>query len=224
MIVVLEGIDGAGKSTLAPRLRDRMAPGYQRCFVLDKQTLRLSDAAPDAHIDRLRKLIWRDDENDRDVFGPRHWIALIAAWYHAVYASVLQSLEPAAELAIVDGWYYRNLIKTRLRLETDAPELAAMFASIPPPDHVVLIDVDPEIAWKTRTGFKTTEIGRWDGQCGSPCGGFVAYQSQIRAGLLADARDLGWQVIERTAASDPGVLIDSIVAGLPDRFGTRDQG
>jgi dTMP kinase len=79
-----------------------------------------------------------------------HWILLIASWY-----SALDRIQPlfsahADRIVVVDGWYYRNIAKTVVRAGGDERWLDSLFASAVNPNVVVVLDVDPEVAWTRR--------------------------------------------------------------------------
>ncbi|POX58217.1 hypothetical protein C3492_39225 [Streptomyces sp. Ru62] len=204
MLIVLEGIDGSGKSTVARLAARELAPDRTPA---GKKDLAAPDPGTAARAGLLRELIWSSPERQGDTYGAAHWILLIASWY-AGLARLRPGLADEDTVTVMDGWYYRNIAKTLVREPLDAHWVESLFAPVPEPALTVLLDVAPEVAWSRRDDFKDTELGRWDGFTGPPRESFRAYQSVVRDELLRMAKERGWLVLtpdpddppERTAA------------------------
>jgi thymidylate kinase len=191
VLIALEGIDGSGKSTLARELTDVLAGHGEEVVCVDKKAV--GDVPPPvaARGRALSELIWSDEE-PVDRFGSRYWMLLIAAWYTSLerFQPLLRQRE---RLLIVDGWYYRNLVKARLRDRLDWDWLDGLFEAAPRPDLVVFIDLPPDVAWvRGATTFTELELGRWDGFDGEPGAAFCAYQSRVRDELSRISLAQGW--------------------------------
>ncbi|MGK4585453.1 dTMP kinase [Kitasatospora sp. HPMI-4] len=195
MLIVIEGIDGSGKSTVAPLVRRALAPQAVGPVAAGKHAIGPADPDTTQRAEQLRQLIWASAESAGDTFGAAHWILLIASWY-AGLSRLRPDLTTDGELAVMDGWYYRNIAKTLIREPLDPAWVESLFEPAPQPDLVVLLDVPPETAWQRRTDFKDTELGRWDGFDGPPFESFCAYQGLIRQELLRMAEDRGWLVLD----------------------------
>lgn len=203
MLIVLEGIDGAGKTTLAPMLYKSLAPSYERSVLVTGKHFDVQDPSVARHLETLRNLAWTRQETGADLLGARHWLALIASWYQALQQCVLRHYRAPSDLVVVDGWFFRNLVKTRVRLGCTSNELAPVFAGVCTPDHTILVDAKPETIWSQRADFKTTELGRWDGYEGDPRCSFIAYQTTIREHMLSDAQLQRWHVVQRQVGTSP---------------------
>ncbi|MET9889170.1 hypothetical protein ABZZ47_02970 [Streptomyces sp. NPDC006465] len=217
MFLVMEGIDGSGKSTVARLVeRELNSPGsVGTAGSGGKKALGPLGAEAAARADRLRRLIWASPEADGDTFGATHWILLIASWY-AGLARLRADLTDPDRIAVMDGWYYRNIAKTLVREPLDAQWVESLFAPVPEPELTVLLDVAPETAWARRDSFKDTETGRWDGFTGPPRDAFHAYQSVVRGELLRMAGERGWLVL----APDPDEPPERIAQAVVDRVRT----
>ncbi|MFE9018916.1 dTMP kinase [Streptomyces sp. NPDC007808] len=206
MLIVMEGIDGSGKSTVAGLVARELDPDRTTCA--DKKDMAPADPGTAARAALLRDLIWASPEEQGDTYGAAHWILLIASWY-AGLARLRPELADEHTFAVMDGWYYRNIAKTLVREPLDPHWVESLFAPVPEPALTVLLDVPPEVAWSRRDDFKDTEIGRWDGFTGPPRASFCAYQAVVREELLRMAKERGWLVLtpdpddppERTAAT-----------------------
>lgn len=220
MLIAVEGIDGAGKSTVAREIVERLQViSVEACYA-DKKAA--GQVAPDiaARADALSRLIWNADA-PVDRFGTSHWILLIASWY-----SALDRIQPlfsahSDRVVIVDGWYYRNIAKTIVRAGADERWLDSLFASAVDPDVVVLLDVDPRVVWTRRSEFTDTELGRWDGFGGEPVDAFCGYQTRIRQELVRMSDRRGWVRFTPHPTLTPSAVAEAVVDRILPRFAAR---
>jgi dTMP kinase len=229
VLIALEGIDGAGKSTTAPALCERL----RQHFGTDVELWRKSDPlpAPGAAGRKARELydlIWHhpDGEPDRDGCGTRYHLYLHAAWYGLVQRYRLGPLRArAGALAVADGWYYRSVVKGVLRDGLPTSWCLSLFEHAGPPDVVVLLDVDPDVAWQRRQGrFTASELGRWDGYAGDPYKAYYAYQSRIGLTLRDFAVRLNWTVVTPQASWTSDQVVHHVyeqIAARIEQQGTR---
>ncbi|WP_327154100.1 dTMP kinase [Streptomyces tubercidicus] len=214
MLIVLEGIDGSGKSTVARLVARELDPG--RTAPAGKKDIAAADPGTAARADLLRELIWSSPEEQGDTYGAAHWILLIASWY-AGLARLRPELADGETVTVMDGWYYRNIAKTLVREPLDAHWVESLFAPVPEPALTVLLDVAPEVAWSRRDGFKDTETGRWDGFTGPPRESFCGYQSLVRRELLRMAAERGWSVLTPDPDDPPEQIAAAVVAAAHAR-------
>jgi dTMP kinase len=223
VLIAVEGIDGAGKSTVAREVCDQLrAASIEACCADKKAT---GEVLPEvaSRAEALRELIW-NSEAPMDPFGSSHWILLIASWY-----SALDRIQPlfspqTDHLVIADGWYHRNVAKTIVRSGTDGRWLDSLFASSVTPDVVVLLDVDPGVAWTRCSEFTDTELGRWDGFDGEPVDAFCGYQERIRQELVRMSDERGWVRLTPHPALTPSVVAGEIVDQILPRVAARSGG
>ncbi|MFD5326761.1 dTMP kinase [Streptomyces sp. NPDC127092] len=219
MLIVLEGIDGSGKSTVARLVAEELALGA--ATLADKKSAGATDPATAARAAALRELIWSSPEEQGDTCGAAHWILLIASWYAALARLRPELANDGANagaddstVAVMDGWYYRNIAKTLVREPLDAQWVESLFAPVPEPALTVLLDVDPDVAWSRRDTFKETELGRWDGYTGPPRDAFRGYQSVVRRELLRMAAERDWLVLAPHPDDPPEHTAAAVVAAV----------
>jgi dTMP kinase len=200
MFIALEGIDGAGKSTLAPALCDRLrADGRDDVELWHRSDLTAEAGVVDVRVRALRDLIWahHGGEPAVDGLGTPYHLFLHAAWFALQDRHRLRPLRsrPGA-VGVIDGWFYRSVVKANIRDGIPLDWGLSVFAPVGVPDQVVLLDVDPDLAWERRDGeFRQWELGRWDGHTGPPRDAFRAYQREIAAGLRQLAARFCWLVV-----------------------------
>ncbi|MFJ6721787.1 dTMP kinase [Streptomyces sp. NPDC091259] len=211
MLIVLEGIDGSGKTTVARLVADALAPdGATRA---GKQDVGAADPATEARASALRDLIWSSPEGQGDTFGAAHWILLIASWY-AGLARLRADLADPDTVTVMDGWYYRNIAKTLVREPLDPGWVESLFTPVPEPALTVLLDVEPDVAWSRRDTFKETELGRWDGYTGPARESFLGYQSVVRRELRRMAAERDWLVLTPHPNDPPARTAAAVTAAV----------
>jgi thymidylate kinase len=221
MLVAIEGIDGAGKTSSARMLVDRLAARGLSVVLLEKETIRAADAFVDSRLDGLRALLWpHEPEPASDPFGTHFYLFLQAAWFAAV-RKVAAPMLAAHDVVITDRSQFRVIAKAHVRGGLDIDWLASLFDAALVPDLVVLIALAPEIAWRRRASFKATEIGRWDGFSVDAEESFRRYQGAIRATLKRLGESRGWTVITPSAGDAAEAVTEwiekAVVAKLAGR-------
>lgn len=222
MIVVLEGIDGAGKTTVVEELSGRLLPGGERIESWGRTDLDLfDDRRLRDRLSTLRDLVWAGGgEPDQPLGNVRHYLFLIAAWYESLERSRLRRPQNGF-VAIVDGWYHRSVVKAVIRGGLSEPWVRSLFANVLEPDLVILLDLPPEVAWDRRPSGKPSELGRWDGFQGPPREAFCSYQSRVRSHLLRFATSSGWSVVRAAADVSVGELADAVAGEIASRLLAR---
>lgn len=201
MLIAFEGIDGSGKTSLARCLVDRALARGDRARYIDRRGLPALADGPRAQLRGLRDAIWPPQhEQTEDPFGTHFSLYALAAWYSALARHAIP--QDRHELVVIDGWYHRVIIKAALRAGLDRSWLHSLFAHIPDPDRVVLVDLPPELSYARRSTFSASECGRWDGhRSEDPRHDFIAYQTRVRSELLTMANQLHWLVVSQRGES-----------------------
>jgi thymidylate kinase len=210
VLIALEGIDGAGKSTLADlwaaalRRQGRTVEVLRKRPGLDGETGRLGD---------LQTLIWgsRADLDEGGDLGARFHLLLHGAWYAGVGQRRLDPALRAGHTIIADGWWTRSAVKASLQPGVSLAWALTLFDQVPVPDRTILLDVSPRLAWARRPeGFTAWETGRLSGVKASEADGFIHYQGSIAEGLRSLARRRHWQVLSPAPSWSPERILDHL--------------
>jgi dTMP kinase len=136
MLIVLEGIDGAGKTTQADRLEVRLRSDGLR-------VLRAREPGGTAIGERLRELLLDARRSEMDA---RTELFLYMASRAQLVAEVLLPALKRGDTVLLDRYYYSTAAYQgaagRVGIE-EVLELAERIAKFPRPDRVVLLDLDP---------------------------------------------------------------------------------
>ncbi|HEY6785969.1 MAG TPA: hypothetical protein VI365_01535 [Trebonia sp.] len=95
MLIAIEGIDGSGKSTVAPLVHRALNRTDSPSPTLSKNEIGPSRPETAQGAEILPRLIWASTETADDTFGAAHWILLIASWNTAL-ARLRPDLQPGA--------------------------------------------------------------------------------------------------------------------------------
>jgi thymidylate kinase len=187
MWISLEGIDGAGKSTLARGLTGR----FSNLRLLPRREISPATPYVDAAGRRLAQVMWEIGDS-RDL-SSTFWLYLQGAWHVLAYEG--QAKDQSCHY-ITDGWFYKFLARLAQQ-DYDLTMLFHVLQLVPKPDHVVLLDVSPESAWQRKT-FRPTELGLHK-QSSEPSmedrEAFIEYQRATYHHLLAIAEKNAWTII-----------------------------
>jgi dTMP kinase len=208
-LIVLVGVDGAGKTTLTETVAERLSPLGVRG--LSHRTI--GDDAP-AYVERamraVARLLWPEEDTTFDhLLPPEFYVHLKATWYSLFCECVAAPVRSDGYTLLVDGWVYKFIAKMTL---DDYPEarLREVFSHVPEPDLVLLVDTDVEAIWNRRSDFKPHELGLHDGFSELGRKSFLEYQGRLRNKLLEMAERDGWEVVPVPGTLSVGEAADRL--------------
>jgi dTMP kinase len=193
-LIVLEGGEGAGKSTHAKFVRDWLVQ-HGREVVLTREP----GGSPLA--EAIRELVLREWEEGID--APTELLLMFAARAAHLHAKIRPALDAGRDVVcdrFVDATFAYQGAGRGLR-ETDISALAEMVLGRLRPDLVLVLDVDPETGARRVKGRGTAN--RFDEEA-------LAFQSRVRkAYLRRAARDA-----KRYVVVDAGRSVDAVQADI----------
>lgn len=209
-LIVLVGVDGAGKTTLSRRLGEELED-YGGLSLSHRMIGRRQPYA-ERCMAGVAELLWPRDNTTFDHLLPAEFYVFLKATWYALFSDlVLQPELEEGRTVLVDGWHYKFIAKMTLDGFSEH-YLRAIFSHVWKPDLVVMLDADIEGIWERRTDFRSHELGLHEGYSELGRQSFLDYQGKVREKLLEMARRRSWEVL----GLEPGISIDGSYALLRD--------
>ena len=184
MILVFTGTDGAGKSTQIDRTIARLAERGLTAQRHDKWDIFDRRRYPECRF--VRKPVEDLRECIAEMEGDAR--AMFLFW---VITTTLKGLD-ACDVDLLDGYWYKHAA-SELTLGCSRSLIDALRADLPPPDHVLYLRVDPELALTRKPALTRYECGRDPALSRDR---FLYHQHRLRGILDAWADELAWTVID----------------------------
>lgn len=231
LFLVLEGPDGAGKTTLASLLAARtyeaavatlgndaqpvgQAAGQSLVFVPRRQISAASEYAAGL-MKQLATMLWHS--GDAPDLPDSFWVGLQAAWFSAHSVAVLGPLLEAGYDVITDGWIYKFCSKLLLQGYSQ-PDLDVIFGRVRKPDAVILLAADLEEIYDRRRDFRPAELGMHAAYQKLGRASFIDYQRAALERLLSyAAANPRWRVVTLDpleAPAESAGRLTSLIADL----------
>lgn len=226
--IVLDGIDGSGKSTISRRVADRL----QDAAVVHTRYKEIATNCPDLETSmrQLSDILWPPKQDHLRRLPSQYRVLLHAAWVNLVSDGVVAPRIDLGETLLFDGWSYK--IMARFVVDGYSEDYTRLvFSSIREPDYAIILQPDVELVWSRaiRDGrqFSPVEMGLYQGHAVLGKDTFIDYQVRTRDTILTLANKSGTNVIvldanrsiEETAAE-----VESIVRNvLDDRTAEYDR-
>jgi dTMP kinase len=209
-LVVIEGLDGAGKRTLADRLLAALAARGARTA-----TLAFPRYGADVHADLVR-----DALHGRlgDLTDSVHAMAVLFALDRRAAADAVRSATAGHDVVLVDRYVASNAAYGAARLHQDAGgEFVAWVRrlevdrfGLPVPDRHLLLAVPRDVAAERAAHRERTEPGRERDRFEAD-GGLQERTAAVYRGLADTGWLAPWTVLDGTAAVDLGALADRLL-------------
>ena len=201
-LIVIEGLDGAGKRTLADTLSGELGAGVAR-FAFPRY-----DA--DVHAELARDALYG---RVGDLGESVHGMAVLFALDRRAAAAELREALAAHDVVLVDRYVASNAAYSAARLGQQADgevvrwvrELEVERFGIPVPDHQLLLAVPRAVAAARAEHRERTEAGR-ERDAYESDGGLQERTGAVYAQLAAASWLSPWTVLDGSAPLDAGAL------------------
>lgn len=189
--IVLEGVDGVGKTTLAAKLGEK----EDFISVKRKQVSELNEFI-DSQMLKHNKLLWTEDGKQDHLLPTTYWITLQASWHILHTNFVVKPLLEEGKNVLVDGWYYKLMARLALQGE-NMDYVQNVFSPVLEPDIVILLNVDVDKIWNRKKDFRAYEFGKFkDTETKESKYSFIEYQTNTYKNLEKMAKDNNWTVLD----------------------------
>lgn len=209
-LIVVEGLDGAGKRTLTDAL----------CAALAGRGARVARLAFPRYADDVHAELVRDALYGRlgDLSDSVHGMAVLYALDRRAAADGLRDAVSAHDAVLVDRYVASNAAYGAARLHQDAAggfvawtrELEIDRFGIPVPDHHLLLAVPRAVAAERAAHRERTETGRERDRFEADAG-LQDRTGTVYAGLAAAGWLAPWTVLDGAATVDAAALADQLL-------------
>jgi dTMP kinase len=190
--IVIEGIDGSGKSTLVSRLAEDLA-------AIGRKVLRTREPGGTPISEKIRTLVL-DNKNHRMV--PLTEFFLYMASRAQLVEEVIRPALAAGHIVISDRYYYSTAAYQGAAGQVGVDAVLGVsekVARFQRPDLVVLLDLPPRVA-RTRQGIRDDRVESKG----------LQYQERVRRGFLVIARRERKRFRVFDAAQPAGALYEAV--------------
>lgn len=156
-LIVIEGIDGSGKTTVAQLLRNRLG---EKAYFLSKKSMEANIDFQKQFMSEIKPILWeRKPTEPISEIDEESWLYLHILWYHMLQKFVINNKIKNYEYVIMDGWYYKFLARhfVNRKMETSTAEF--LVKRLLQPDKIFLLNVSPEICFNRKGQIKASECG-----------------------------------------------------------------
>jgi len=212
LLIALEGIDGAGKTTTAALLTKQLAERGYSVTSTNKRDTAVQNPFAQQQIQAVGERLWGVPHDARlSTVGSLHWVYLNAAYFAATHHALSSEL-PGQHVAVMDNWIYKLIARMASNGEFQLDEMLTMISPLPQPNVVIMLDVPPKVAVQRRD-FSYAEHGLLAARHNT----FESFQAVVRGNLLRMASYYDWDVIVPGDA-DADEVASEIVSIIERRF------
>ncbi|GII96726.1 dTMP kinase [Sinosporangium siamense] len=197
------GIDGAGKSTLAARLRQALVGAGHPAILVGKHTTDVPmNPELSAYLARLNEVVYRRDARVAQACGDHYWLLALAAWYSLHDELVIRPALASGTHVILDNAHHKILARYAANPEVSTHLAKQVFAYLTDPDLVIFLRIGAREALRRKGEFTSLETGH----SGSSEENFIRYQDTVLAKLRQQEQNDGWLALDVTGMDRDAVL------------------
>ena len=208
-LVVFEGIDGSGKTTLAKHLRNELG---ERAFFLSKKSVDADTVFKKQFMLEVKPILWERKPNEPiSQIDEESWLYLHILWYHMLQNFVINNKLKEYEYVIMDGWYYKFLARHFVNNKMDSSTAMYLVNRLLQPDKIFLLNVPPEICFYRKGIIKPSECGIHEKGVETEfvIKDFCEYQNKVYAAYLEILNGLSPCIIDASQAVSS--ILDEII-------------
>jgi len=216
-LIALEGIDGAGKSTLASSLVKTLSDNGLPSVLVDKHTTRVPGSQDlSEYLDQVNAVIYRRKPSVGPACGDHYWLFALAAWYALLDRLIIRPALHRGEVVVMDNSYSKIVARYAAGGEIPSELVDGVFGHLRQPDLVLFLDLPPAEALRRKGDFTSLEAGH----SGTTASHFVDYQERVIDEFRSLMRSGRWEHIA-VADRPPDEVLGLALAAVRDRLGLR---
>lgn len=213
-LITFIGGDGAGKSTLAARLRQALSDAGHGAFLVGKHTTDAPAGSElSAYLDRLNELVYRRDTDVARACGDHYWLLALASWYTLQDRLVVQPALAAGTHVILDNAHHKILARYAVNPEVSTGLAEQVFSHLTEPDAVFFLDIGAREALARKGSFTSLEAGH----SGADAADFIRYQDTVLDRMREQATRGAWLRLN-AATMNRDQIFKAASAALADRL------
>lgn len=193
-LIVFEGIDGSGKTTLAKKLS-----GYygDNAIFLSKKSIAASTDFQVKFMSEIRSILWERKPNEEiSEIDEESWLYLHSLWYHMLQEFVIKFKLQQYEYVIMDGWYYKFLARHIVNNKMDTSVAEFITGRLLKPDNIFLLSILPEICLERKGYVKASECGIHKDKLNLSKQSFIDYQTDVYNAYLKILKNDNMKIID----------------------------
>ena len=219
MFVCIEGIDGAGKTSVSETVNTLLWEKGIKSIKISKKDIHYKSSYLSLTMHSLKQILWDQIKNE-PIYEVTNsgWLFLHAAWYTIMWNNMIQELLTQYEVVLIDGWCYKLMCRFLTKENFDKNIVYHVFDELMQGDLVFLLDVHPEICFSRKNSFTCSEMGLHEQMKGSKKERFINFQLLVREEYIKLAMSKKWKIInvdslcvESTARIISEIINNSIV-------------
>ncbi len=199
--ICIEGIDGAGKTSVAQALVKRLKNEGITAILANRNTI-CADTHASTRLSILANLLWEyAPETPLQDLGDHHLIHLMASWFYLFDKVVIKKELKEGHIVISDQWVYKYIARFRAKSSDLAEEL---FSQLTIPNEVIMLTLPPEVAGRRKSNRKWT-----DTDCiNSAPTSFVNFQNKV-ANELLKMQSSYWHTVDSEQSVE--LIVDEVM-------------
>ncbi|MFR3142006.1 MAG: dTMP kinase [Lacrimispora saccharolytica] len=190
-LVIIEGIDGSGKTTISKQLNDILSTMYKSIYI-NRKNFEVDSVFVNKFMSNIKKSLWESTSTDPiNEIDEEGWLYIHMLWYHLFQKNYLEPMLEQYDYVIMDGWFYKFWARHLTNGGVDIDYSKQIISRLCKGDIVFYLKVNPDVCFYRKENCNQAELGiLGDTKGSSPEERFVDYQSKVQIQYEQMSREL----------------------------------